>query len=435
MEDAAPERQAARNRASPSLWEWLPPIAVVVLAVLYFTAANPQGNLARFSLFVGLGLLPGTLWRLAGRSSWNIHRVFFAAGLVAFVLDNPKLRPDRATWEQMLAHWPLVSLGFLISFTQSLWGMLRTRRLLTDSGIGIGRIDTLKLCLSGSFFNMFLPGSTGGDAYRIYAVSRGHGTRLAPAIASISLDRFLGLPSLILVVVMGMVLDYEFLRSNRILSKLIPFIAGAGVVCLLLVIYLIFAGRSHRSGRIAAAAAGKKTGWLHRVHAMIATNITRPATLPLALLYGFLSHVASIASCQFFGYALGVEGVPALRYYLIVPMAMAINSIPGAPGGVGQGELAMAELLEMASPGMGNAQAGVMIMLLFRMSNMAVGVAGGIIYAMGKKAERPQQADGAKAKSLSESMELVRRESERLFLDVGSAGDASLADGGQKGGD
>ena len=447
MEKAIPERRETPNASALSVWEWLPPLAVVVLAVLYFTAAKPGGNMARFCLFVGVGLLPGTLWRLAGRSSWNVHRVFFAAGLIAFVLDNPALRPDRATWERMLGNWPLVTLGFLISFTQSLWGMLRTHRLLTDSGVAIGMMETLKLCLCGSFFNIFLPGSTGGDAYRVYAITRGHGTRLAPAIASISLDRFLGLPSLILVVVMGMVLDYEFFRANRILSKLIPFIAGAGLVCLILVAYLVNAGKAHRSGRIVPvshdgiAGAGPR-GWLRRIrallrrtHAMIATNITRPATLPLALLYGFLSHLACIASCQCFGYALGVEGVPALRYYLIVPMAMAINSIPGAPGGVGQGELAMAELLEMAGPGLGNAQAGVMIMLLFRLSNMAVGLAGGALYAMGKRDFRPQDAAAPQPAALSESMDQIRRESARLFLDAaGAENGPPSADAEQAGG-
>jgi uncharacterized membrane protein YbhN (UPF0104 family) len=180
-----------------------------------------------------------------------------------------------------------------------------------------------------------------------------------------------------------MVLDYDFFRRNTLLYGLVPFIALAGAVCLVLVVYLAFAGKTGR--RPDDGNRDEPQGWCKRTHAMIAANVTRPATLPLALWYGFMSHLACIVACVCLGVALGVEGVPALRYFLIIPMAMAINAIPGAPGGVGQGELAMATLLDMAAPGHGNAQIGVMVMLLFRLTNMLMGLAGGLYYAMGRK--------------------------------------------------
>ncbi len=377
------ENQAEQKKPSP--WEWLPLALVVVLGIVYMRV-QPGSGLHRFAFWVGLGLIPGSLWRLAGKRSWNVHRIFFACSLVAFVLENPDLRPDAATLSAILAHWEIVLAGFIVSFTQPLWGMLRTHRLLTDSGVCISRWDSLKLCLSGSFFNIFLPGSTGGDAYRVYAITQGYNRKLAPAIASITLDRLLGLPSLIVVVALGMVLDYQFFRSNKVLSGLIPFIAGAGIVCLIMVWYLAMAGKTRRKHDWVEKAQpdGKPPGWFKRMHMMVATNVKRPGTLWLALFYGFMSHVACIISCLCFGIAVGVEGVPPLRYFLIVPMAMTINSIPGAPGGVGQGELAMATLLTMASPGEANAQAGVMVMLLFRITNMLMGIIGGVFYAMGK---------------------------------------------------
>ncbi len=382
--DARQTEEKHPNTPAPiSKWEWLPIAALAILTVLYCTlsSSTPNSPLARFALCVSLGLVPGTLWRLTGRSSWTIHRIFFAVSLIAFVLNNPDLRPNKNIWTRIADNSLPVLLGFLASFTQPLWGMLRTQRLLVDSGVTISKYEALKLCLSGSFFNIFLPGSTGGDAYRVYAITKGNRAPIAPAIASITLDRLLGLPSLILVVLMGMALDYEFFRTNRILSSLIPFISIAGAACIALVAYLAAAGKSRRGkGEEKEPPAGR----LARIHAMIAANVTRPATLPLALWYGFMSHLACICSCMLFGIALGVLGVPSLRYFLIVPMAMTINAIPGAPGGVGQGELAMATLLDMAAPGLGNAQEGVMVMLLFRLSNMILGLAGGAYYAMGK---------------------------------------------------
>ncbi|MDR1520207.1 MAG: flippase-like domain-containing protein [Planctomycetota bacterium] len=317
---------------------------------------------------------------MLGRKSWKVHRVCFALALLAYVIVNPSLRPGADVWRRVSENWGLTLLGFGISFTQPLWGALRLHRLLEDCGFALTRLKAFCFCLAGSFFNIFLPGSTGGDAYRVYALSRDGGAGIGSALATISLDRLLGLPSLILVILFGMTLDYRFLLANRMLAKMIPFVAAAGAICLFMVFYLAWAGKSGRRRKDAPAAGG---GRLRRLHNLIAGNVKRPATLPLTLFYGGLAHLATIASCQCFGEALGISGVPWMRYYLLVPMAMAINSIPGAPGGVGQGELAMASLLDLAAPGGDNSRVGVALMLLFRSSNMAIGLTGGIFHALG----------------------------------------------------
>ncbi len=366
-----------------SKWEWLPPIAVVIMAVLYFFVAAPGGGLARFCFFVGLSLVPGSLWRLTGRSSIGIHRLFFAAGLIAFMLNNPDLRPDRQLLARCLENWPLLVVGTIASLTQPIWGGLRTRRLLTDTGINISKWESVKLSLVGTFFNLFLPGSTGGDAYRVFVVTKGIRGRLARVIASISLDRILGLPALILVLFAGILMDYRFFQNSRVLGKLIPFIAIVGLFCIALMLYLNFVRKRNRHRINTTVVIFKQKSWTKRVHDMIATNFKRGSTLPLVLLFGVLSHLACIACCQLFGDSLGVTDVPAVRYYLIVPLAMTINAIPGAPGGIGQGELAMATLLNLAAPGSNHAQEGVMIMLLFRLTNILMGLVGGLFYAFG----------------------------------------------------
>ncbi|MDR2391915.1 MAG: flippase-like domain-containing protein [Planctomycetota bacterium] len=338
-------------------------------------------------LFIAFGLLPGTFWRLLGRKSWNVHRAGFAAALAAYVLSTPSLRPNAETLRNISKNWNLALLGFCLSFTQPLWGGLRLHRLLGDVGrIEITCAQSVALCFSGFFFNIFLPGATGGDAYRVYVLGRQGGAGIGSAIATISLDRFLGLPSLVLIVFFGMALDWRYLANNRTLSEMVPFIAAAGGICLLLIGYLVLAGKGRRQAdKIAPGEADdtRSAGRLLRLHRLLAKNVRRPATLPLALLYGALAHVATIAACQCFGSSLGISGISWMRYYLIVPMALSINVIPVAPGGVGQGELAMAALFAMASSDGANAQAGVMLMLLFRLSNIAIGLSGAVAYVAG----------------------------------------------------
>lgn len=324
------------------------------------------------------------------KTVWKTGRILLAVGLTIYVIATPGMRPDAESVRRALAAWPIVALGFVIAFTQTAWGALRIQRLLADGGARLTTGQSFSLCLIGAFFNIFLPGSTGGDAYRVYAITRGHGCSLSHSIAVISLDRLLGLPPLILVVLLGAALDYEFLAGVQKLRGLMTFIYIAGVVCLVFVAYLLTAGRRLRhqdSGSHVAA-----PGWLGRLHRLLGESVRRPMTLPLTLLYGFLSHIACIVSCLCFGVALEAQGVPMLRYFLIIPMAMTINAIPGAPGGIGQGELAMGALLAMAGQGEANVQIGVAVMLLFRITNLVVGLAGGVLYALGGKS-KPAIAD------------------------------------------
>lgn len=361
-----------------SAWEWLPAGLLAVLAIV-FLATSAESGLHRFSLYIGLGLAPGVLWRLAGKSSWTVHRVCFAVVLVAYLFANPKLRPAATDLDKIVAHWRLVALGLAVSLSQPIWGALRLRLLLADSGIAIGFLPTLKLCLSGSFFNIFLPGATGGDLYRIYVLSAGERRRAGQAVAAITLDRFLGMPPLVLLVLAAAWLDRDFAFGQATLSSLMTFIVVTAVVCLGLMAYL-WLGRGKLDK---PPAPGEKAGRLRRLHRLLVSHVTAPATLPLTLFYGFWSHVAVIVACICFGRALGVEGIPVLRYFLLVPLASAINAIPGSPGGIGQGEIAMAALLDLAAPGMGNAQAGVVVMLLTRLANILIGLAGGVFYVLG----------------------------------------------------
>lgn len=358
-----------------SPWEWLPVVAMLLLAAGFFLA-EPGGASRNFCLFVGLGLLPGSIRRLCGKSSWTVHRIGFAAGLVAFVLDNPGLWPGRAVVDKIAEQWPMVLLGLAISATQPIWGTLRLNRLFADSGLAADFGKTLRLCLAGSFFNIFLPGATGGDVYRVYAVTGGEKRNLAPAIASITLDRFLGLPPLMLLILLAALFDREFAFGHKALSGLMTFVAVGALVSLAAMLAL-WLGRNKEDNP------EKPPGRFGRIHRLLAVNLSRPATLPATLAYGLVSHIMVVLSCILFGRVVGVEGIPALRYFLLVPLAMSINAIPGAPGGIGQGEIAMAALFDLAAPGLGNAQAGVAVMLLSRLSNILIGLPGGFVYATG----------------------------------------------------
>lgn len=71
--------------------------------------------------------------------------------------------------------------------------VFRLDRYWTDAGLNIDHSLNLKLYLLGMFYNLFLPGGIGGDAYKGYWVTHHFQVRLKPVVQALLLDRFSGL--------------------------------------------------------------------------------------------------------------------------------------------------------------------------------------------------------------------------------------------------
>ncbi len=77
----------------------------------------------------------------------------------------------------------------------------------------LSNIKNLKLYLLGMFYNLFLPGGIGGDAYKIYWLKRKHKAKLKSVIWATILNRISGLFGLIVLVFIVIIftsLDFKF---------------------------------------------------------------------------------------------------------------------------------------------------------------------------------------------------------------------------------
>ena len=74
----------------------------------------------------------------------------------------------------------------------------RLRFMLATQGIHIGYRDTLLLTFAGNFFNVAMPGTTGGDLYKAYHIAKRTDKR-AEGVTIVVLDRVVGLISFLLI--------------------------------------------------------------------------------------------------------------------------------------------------------------------------------------------------------------------------------------------
>ena len=135
----------------------------------------------------------------------------------------------KSTWRN--AHKLLLLLAVLIHFPVVLPQAWRFRLLLGAQGIAVGYWECLKLSLAGNFLNFAAPlGSNAGDVFKAYFVSLHTEEHKTEAVATVILDRIIGLGSLLFVVAIITTLS----PSGGPLAELRPYMLtmlAIGIVC------------------------------------------------------------------------------------------------------------------------------------------------------------------------------------------------------------
>src|SRR5688572_11077367 len=131
-----------------------------------------------------------------------IVRLALTAAILAYLattIDMAAAAP--ATAETSPSHLPLVLLTVAIDRAVMI---LRWILLLRASGKPISTGNATRLFLVSSFIGSFLPAGIGADAARAYGLSR-ENTSASEALASVAVDRLLGIVSLVLTAVIGVI--------------------------------------------------------------------------------------------------------------------------------------------------------------------------------------------------------------------------------------
>lgn len=118
-------------------------------------------------------------------------KIAFSALLLYFIFKQIAFRE---VWTIVKGSQPLYLLGALLFFVVSKWvSALRLNRYFQEIGLPLAGGSNLKLYLLGMFYNLFLPGGIGGDAYKGYVLHRSFGSPVKRLVAVLLLDRISGM--------------------------------------------------------------------------------------------------------------------------------------------------------------------------------------------------------------------------------------------------
>lgn len=280
----------------------------------------------------------------------------------------------------------------------------RWQRLLAAVDVPMRTLESIRLTFVGGFFNIVVPGSTGGDVVKAYYAAKQTG-RATRSVLSVFVDRIIGVFTLVLVAAAALAyLDLTGTGDEgfRVARITVYALLGGGVFGLIVL-------ASRRVRRALGLSAIIRRLPFQRVVEEVGASIRLYRGEPGILLHAFLISLVNqvgIALVVFaLADALSIETVDALTCLALVPLMNLLAAVPLLPGGWGVGELAFAYFFgKVGVP----ATEAVGLSVVFRLSFMIVNLPGGIFWMLSRDQDSREDIEA-----------VVERASERVGdLDV-----------------
>lgn len=197
--------------------------------------------------------------------------------------------------------------------------------LLRSSGIAITTAAAARLFLVSSFVGSFLPAGVGADAARAYGLSR-EAASGSEALASVAVDRILGVLSIVVMSVVG-VMAWPPARGDWRIAVAILGLTVAGSAVFWAGSWLRWAIPDAHHGHFLARRALKLSDAVGRYRG-------RGRVLARVMAWSIVVQVLRITQAYFLGLGLGIA-VPYSYYLLFMPLGLLMLLLPISISGFG----------------------------------------------------------------------------------------------------
>lgn len=319
--------------------------------------------------------LPGTLFRLS-----------LAIGLTAWMLW--KVDPRALLSVLARASWPPIVVAVLLVVVDRMLMAYRWVSLLCilepHQRPRVGAL--MRVFFVSTFVGTFLPGSVGGDAVRSYSALKLN-IPGPDAVASVFMDRMLGVASVLLMALAGLLIARDLATDAAVLTGL----AASAVLCGI-TMAVVF---SRRAGLLVAGIAERAPfASARRIGGRLVDAIGKYAGHPQALLSvlgsSVLVQVLRVLQAYFLGQSLGIVA-PLAAYFAFIPLILLVMLLPITFNGLGTGQAAF--VWAFARAGVPEAPA-LTLSFLFIALGVIGNLPGALLYATGTG-----RSSGASAKT------------------------------------
>lgn len=322
------------------------------------------------------------------KKSWNWLRWVVALGALAYLFYRnreglEKLRDKSIQWQFFLGAVVLCGSSTLVTF-------LRWWLLVAGQNFPFKIRDAMRLGFIGLLFNYVGPGAVGGDLFKAVFLAKEQPARRAVAVATILLDRVLGLLALFLVGAVTMVpnLIRNGLPTDGNKRTIVASLLGgsvAGLIGLLLMMSPKFTRSKLVSWLTHLPVVGRMAGEvIHDVE----LYQSKPKVIINSMLLSILGHAGLIGG--FYCGALAVvTWAPTLaQHFSFMPIAELFSVLIPVPGGIGALEGAIqvsyTEFADATIDANTAGQEGFLAAIVFRLVTVLIASIGGIYYLLAR---------------------------------------------------
>lgn len=277
------------------------------------------------------------------RKHWLlILQITLSAFLLWRIFSHPTLRSE-ATRVLAEADFFWLAGGLLTALLTELLCAVRWWLMLRIFGVPVGFGRTCAFAGAGLFFSLGLPGSGGGDAFRILYVMRLHPARKLRAALSVLADRLCGLFALVLTIVFPLLRRPDFAADPAS-----HFVLGAAAAVLAIAAGLVLLWWM-------TTWPGLHEKWIHLAPARIRPQAVRlghifawmgrhPRPVGAAVVLSFAALMAHFTTYWFSARAFGLPLSPG-DLYAIMPLVDTLTMLPVTLYGIGLRETLFEHLL------------------------------------------------------------------------------------------
>jgi glycosyltransferase 2 family protein len=307
----------------------------------------------------------------------NALKVGLPAALFVYLLwrvpasDYQEFFSQPKRWNFLFAAQAIALLASVVTF-------LRWQQLVRAFAIPFTAREALRLGFVGYLLNFVSFGSVGGDLFKAIIVAKHKPGARPEAVASVLLDRAIGLLGLILLTVISLSLlpAAELTPVMRGIRDTATLLAGGSITALLVAIY-----SGNWFERI--------LDWM-RMWPLVGSPLTRmahavrllrgqPATLLALIVVSVLVHLLLSLTVYLVSCGLYAEQPTLLEHMFVVPPGLAAGALPLAPGGIGTQEFVLEELFKQL-PQRPENFSGILVATVYRLITLAIAGVGVIYY-------------------------------------------------------
>ena len=298
---------------------------------------------------------------------FNVLKIVVSAGLMIYLLTFQIDLED--LWHTARqARWGYLAAAMVLMIVGTALRALRWQALLEALDIKVPLRRLVHLYFVGAFFNIFLPTGLGGDAIRMAELARS--TKRAPeAIGTTLVDRATGLWVLFVLALLALPFSHNLLPQGWppiiALGTLIGALGGWVVMGTPLIPWL--GSRVHLPGQ------EKLERFYHSVAQLGYRALGKACAVSL------IFDLLLIAFNMLIAHGLGVNQ-PLGIFLLFTPIISFSLALPISIGGLGVRE--QTYVLLFSSLGVSDAAAAAMSITNYVLTNLVVGLLGGVLYAV-----------------------------------------------------